>query len=78
VSIEDNMKIRKPRAKQPGELIGVRLQPEPLARLDDWRREQDDLPNRSEAIRRLIDQALNSSAAKDVKRTTIQTSRKKK
>lgn len=26
--------------------------------VDDWRRKQPDLPNRSEAIRRLVEQAL--------------------
>ncbi len=29
-----------------------------VARIDEWRRAQADLPNRSEAIRRLIEQAL--------------------
>jgi hypothetical protein len=29
-----------------------------LRRIDDWRRQQPDLPSRSEAIRRLIDAAL--------------------
>jgi hypothetical protein len=29
-----------------------------LAMIDDWRRKQPDIPNRSEAIRRLVDQAL--------------------
>jgi hypothetical protein len=48
----------KKRATEPGELIGVRLQAEPLAKLDHWRREQDDLPGRPEAIRRLVEKAL--------------------
>jgi hypothetical protein len=30
-----------------------------LARVDDWRRQQPDLPNRSEAIRRLIEAGLS-------------------
>ena len=29
-----------------------------LTRLDNWRRKQDDLPSRSEAIRRMIDRVL--------------------
>jgi hypothetical protein len=35
----------------------VRLQVEPLAWLDEWRRAQVDLPTRAEAIRRLLEQA---------------------
>jgi hypothetical protein len=49
------MKMRKPRAKQPGVFVGTRFQPELLKRLDDWRRDQPDIPNRSEAIRRLVE-----------------------
>lgn len=30
------------------------------ARIDEWRREQPDLPNVSEAIRRLVDAALSA------------------
>ena len=29
-----------------------------LQRIDDWRRQQPDIPSRAEAIRRLVDQAL--------------------
>ena len=29
-----------------------------LIRIDNWRRKQDDLPSRSEAIRRMIDRVL--------------------
>lgn len=36
----------------------VRLQPELAKPLDDWRRKQQDLPSRAEAIRRLVEQAL--------------------
>lgn len=31
-----------------------------VARVDDWRRKQADLPNLSEAIRRLVDAALDA------------------
>ena len=34
-----------------------------LAALDDWRRRQSDLPNRSEAIRRLIEQGVKLDRA---------------
>lgn len=37
----------------------VRLSAEQLRGLDDWRRRQDDLPGRPEAIRRIVDRALN-------------------
>ena len=30
-----------------------------LARIDDWRREQPDIPSRAEAIRRLVEIALS-------------------
>lgn len=33
-----------------------------LKKLDAWRRVQDDLPNRSEAIRRLVEQALTEKS----------------
>jgi hypothetical protein len=36
----------------------VRLQPELAKPLDDWRREQADLPSRAEAIRRLVELGL--------------------
>jgi hypothetical protein len=52
------MKTRKPRPKTTGELIGVRVQPNLLGKLDDWRRLQKDLPGRSEAIRRLVELGL--------------------
>ncbi len=46
------------------ELKSVRLQmviaPSQVERIDAWRKEQDDLPSRSEAIRRLVDLGLNA------------------
>jgi hypothetical protein len=53
------MKTPKKRPPEIGTLIGVRLQPEPLAKLDDWRRQQEDLPGRPEAIRQLLEGALD-------------------
>jgi hypothetical protein len=35
-----------------------------LKALDDWRREQEDMPGRPEAIRRLVEQALDSPPKK--------------
>jgi metal-responsive CopG/Arc/MetJ family transcriptional regulator len=39
-------------------VTAMRLPPDLLAALDDWRRQQPDLPTRSEAIRRILRQAL--------------------
>ena len=51
--------ITKKRAPVTGTLIGVRLQPDSLAAIDEWRKRQEDLPSRPEAIRRLLNAALN-------------------
>jgi hypothetical protein len=42
------------------EAVTVRMTVDALHTLDDWRRNQDDLPGRPEAIRRLVDQALKA------------------
>lgn len=60
----DIMKPRKPRPQGTGEPVMVRLQPELVSPLDDWRRKQDDLPSRAEAIRRLVEQALAKGKAR--------------
>jgi hypothetical protein len=41
-------------------MVATRIQPELLKRLDDWRREQPDLPSRPEALRRLAEEALRA------------------
>ena len=56
------------RGKTTGELIGVRCQAELLATIDEWRRKQPDLPNRPEAMRRLIEQALKMTIVQSRKR----------
>jgi hypothetical protein len=55
-----NMKTPKKRANVTGDLVGVRVQPDMAKVLDDWRRKQDDLPGRPEAIRRLVDLGLKA------------------
>lgn len=41
-----------------GELIGVRLRPDVLARLDEWRTRQPGIPTRPEALRRLAERGI--------------------
>ena len=48
-----------PAATGKGTPVQVRLQPEQLQRLDDWREGHDDQPSRPEAIRRILEKALN-------------------
>jgi hypothetical protein len=38
--------------------FNMKTSPEFLARLDQWRRKQPDLPNRSEAVRRLVEAGM--------------------
>ena len=56
-----NTNTRKRRPAQTGQMVGARLQPELLKRLDDWRRKQPDLPSRPEALRRLAEKGLRDS-----------------
>jgi hypothetical protein len=42
--------------------INVRVDEHFLKRLDAWRKTQDDLPTRPEALRRLAEQALENQA----------------
>ena len=41
----------------------MRASEEWLRRVDDWRRKQDELPPRAEAIRRLVDLGIKASEA---------------
>jgi metal-responsive CopG/Arc/MetJ family transcriptional regulator len=41
-------------------LIGVRVDDDFLKRIDEWRRKQDDVPTRPEAIRRLVELGLKA------------------
>lgn len=53
-------KSPKRRAPTTGDPVLVRVQPEMAKQLDDWRRKQDDLPGRPEAIRRLVELGLKA------------------
>jgi len=59
-SSHDATKSRKSRPATTGEPVMVRVQPEMAKLLDDWRRKQEDLPGRPEAIRRLIEIGLKA------------------
>ncbi|WP_354077580.1 hypothetical protein [Bradyrhizobium sp. S3.5.5] len=43
-----------------GAPVMVRIQPDLAKELDDWRRRQEDLPGRPEAIRRLVEIGLKA------------------
>jgi hypothetical protein len=59
-STRDIMKSPKKRPGVAGEAVLVRLQPELAKPLDAWRRQQEDLPGRPEAIRRLVEIGLKA------------------
>lgn len=46
------------------ERLQMRVSPEFLVEVDNWRRKQADIPNRSEAIRRLVELALKGKTGK--------------
>jgi hypothetical protein len=49
---------KKARPSKIGTPVMIRLQDGPLDAIDEWRRQQPDIPGRSEAIRRLVAFAL--------------------
>lgn len=57
------MKSRLGRPPVDSAPVNVRMERELLDALDNWRREQADLPGRPEAIRRLIELGLQASKA---------------
>ena len=46
------------------ERLQMRVPPDFLRRVDNWRRQQPDIPSRSEAIRRLVTEALAAHGIK--------------
>ena len=46
---------QKRRASTTGTLVGTRFQAPLLNAIDSWRKTQDDLPTRPEAVRRLVE-----------------------
>ncbi|TMJ14649.1 MAG: hypothetical protein E6G94_09190 [Alphaproteobacteria bacterium] len=63
-SSRDNTKTPTRRAQQTGTFVGTRLQPDLLAEIDAWRREQPDLPSRPEALRRLAVKGLRGDRSR--------------
>ena len=59
-SIDDTKKPKSGRPRADTEAVNLRLPRELLAALDDFRRGQDDLPTRPEAIRRILADALRA------------------
>lgn len=45
------------------ERFEMRMEVDMIAQLDEWRRQQPDLPSRAEAIRRLVRQSLAGEGA---------------
>jgi hypothetical protein len=58
MSTLNKVKKRMGRPEVDSEQLTVRMQRPQLDALDDFRRAEADLPNRPEAIRRLVDRAL--------------------
>jgi hypothetical protein len=54
--------VKKSRGRPPveSEAVTVRIASDALREIDDWRREQEDLPGRPEAIRRLVELGLKA------------------
>jgi hypothetical protein len=47
-------------ARNLDQLLQVRVHADFLKKIDAWRREQEDLPSRAEAVRRLCEQMLDT------------------
>jgi hypothetical protein len=58
-----NVKKSMGRPVVDSEPVTVRMERQQLVALDNWRREQTDLPSRPEAIRRLIEVGLRAGEA---------------
>jgi hypothetical protein len=58
----DSAKKSKKMGRPPveSEAVNVRMAVDALKSLDDWRRQQQDLPGRPEAIRRLVELGLRT------------------
>jgi hypothetical protein len=59
-TINNVKKSKRGRPPVDSEAVTVRIAVDALQILDDWRRKQDDLPGRPEAIRRLVEIGLKA------------------
>jgi hypothetical protein len=59
-TIDSAKKSKRGRPPVDTEAVNVRLAVTSLQIIDDWRRKQDDLPGRPEAIRRLVELGLKA------------------
>jgi hypothetical protein len=59
-TINSAKKLKRGRPPVESEAVNVRMAIDTLAVIDDWRRKQDDLPGRPEAIRRLVEIGLKA------------------
>ena len=57
-------KVGRPTGVVQTHQLQTRVSAEFLAKLDEWRRAQPDLPSRTEAIRRIVEQAIDAPAPK--------------
>lgn len=55
---------RAMRNRPPHKTAGILMNQQLASDIDEWRRQQPDLPNRSEAIRRLIDLGIETARQK--------------
>jgi hypothetical protein len=68
VNHETMKSVKKARPSKTGKPVMIRLQDDPLAAINEWRRTQPDMPNLSEAIRRLTAAGLEAETKKKGKR----------
>jgi hypothetical protein len=61
-TIDSAKKSKRGRPSVDTQAVNVRMTVEALGTIDDWRRKQDDLPGRPEAIRRLVELGLKAKA----------------
>jgi hypothetical protein len=61
-TINSSKKLKRGRPPVESEAVNVRMAIDTLAVIDDWRRKQDDLPGRPEAIRRLVEIGLKAKS----------------
>jgi hypothetical protein len=67
-TIHSAKKSKRGRPPVESKAINVRMAVDAIKSLDAWRRQQDDLPGRPEAIRRLVEIGLEATSKKGGKR----------